>query len=225
MQVWDTGLGIREAEQRRIFEEFYQVPNTERITPEQRKGLGLGLAIVKRLADLMNAPLTLRSRPDHGSVFSLELPLGKALPAAPAGPAGRAPQGVTLQGRTIVVVEDEPAVLAGLEVLLKAWGATLLAFDSVAATAAWAAAADPDTPAPDLLIVDYRLEAGRTGIDAIRALRERFGAGIPAIIVTGSTMTGHEEEAQRDNFHLLIKPVIPHKLRAMIAFKLGARAR
>ena len=55
------------------------------------------------------------------------------------------------------------------------------------------------------------------------SLRARFGAGVPAIIVTGSTMSGHEREAHDGDFHLLIKPVVPNKLRAMIAFKLGQR--
>ena len=76
---------------------------------------------------------------------------------------------------------------------------------------------------PDLLIVDYRLEIGLSGVDAITALRERFGERVPAIVVTGSTMTGHDREAQEKDFHLLVKPVVPNKLRAMIAFKLGVR--
>jgi len=42
-------------------------------------------------------------------------------------------------------------------------------------------------------------------------------------MVTGSTMTQHEEEARLHNFHVLLKPVVPTKLRAMIAFKLGLR--
>jgi hypothetical protein len=46
---------------------------------------------------------------------------------------------------------------------------------------------------------------------------------VPAIVVTGSTMTGHDKEAQEKDFHLLIKPVVPNKLRAMIAFKLGVK--
>jgi len=46
---------------------------------------------------------------------------------------------------------------------------------------------------------------------------------VPAIMVTGSTMTGHEAEAQQHDFHLLVKPVVPNKLRAMIGFKLGVR--
>jgi len=224
LQVWDSGPGIREADQQKIFDEFYQVPHTGPVSPEQRKGLGLGLAIVKRLAALMNAPLTMRSTFGRGTVFTLELPVGKA-PRAPAQVLpGKGPVGITLAGRLIVVVEDEPAVRAGLEVLLKGWGAELASFESVAESTRWALACDPAVVKPDLLIVDYRLEEGRTGVDAIRALRERFGDGVPAILVTGSTMTGHEKDAQVHDFHLLIKPVVPNKLRAMIAFKLGVKA-
>lgn len=223
VQVWDTGLGIKPEEQAKIFEEFYQVPNTPAIAAHQRKGLGLGLAIVKRLAALMDAPLTLRSEAGKGSVFTLELPVGvKPRPQAQALP-GKGPVGLTLEGKRIVVVEDEPAVLAGIEVLLKGWGATLVAFDSVGAASDWAAQADPQADRPDLLIVDFRLENGRTGVDAITVLRGRFGAGVPAIVVTGSTMTGHDKEAQEKDFHILLKPVVPNKLRAMIAFKLGVK--
>jgi two-component system, sensor histidine kinase len=199
------------------------VPHTGKVSPEQRKGLGLGLAIVKRLAELMQAPLKVRSEPGRGTVFTLTLPAGKT-----ARPVGRPSWGqvaatpTTLQGRWVVVVEDEPAVRAGLEVLLKSWGAEVASFDSVATCAQWARAAPLDLK-PDLLIVDYRLEEGRTGLDALQVLRERFGAQTPAILVTGSTMTGHETEALQHNFHLLIKPVVPNKLRAMISFKLGVR--
>jgi two-component system, sensor histidine kinase len=49
------------------------------------------------------------------------------------------------------------------------------------------------------------------------------GSTLPAIVVTGSSLGGHEAEAQQHDFHLLIKPVLPNKLRAMIAFKLGQR--
>ena len=223
LQVWDTGVGIREEQQAQIFEEFYQVPNTERVAPHQRKGLGLGLAIVKRLAELMGAPLSLRSQPGRGTVFSLELPLGKVVRQAASRPSGKAPLAITLDGKLIVVVEDEPAVLAGLEALLKGWGATLAAFDSVAGCTAWAEGCDPAVVKPDLLIVDFRLENGLNGVDAIVALRSRFGQQVPAIVVTGSTMTGHEQEAHDKDFHLLIKPVLPNKLRAMIAFKLGVK--
>jgi two-component system, sensor histidine kinase len=223
LQVWDTGVGIRESEQARIFDEFYQVPNTERVNAEQRKGLGLGLSIVKRLAALMSAPLSVRSKSGHGTVFTLELPLGKSARAITIPIPRKEPAGVTLTGRLIVVVEDEPAVLAGLEVLLKGWGAQVMAFDSVTTSRAWAERVDPAVTKPDLLIVDYRLEEGLTGMDAIKALRSRFGARLPAIVVTGSTMSNYDEDAQLEDFHLLIKPVTPNKLRAMISFKLSLK--
>jgi signal transduction histidine kinase len=223
LQVWDTGPGIAESEQARVFEEFYQVPQRARTEPHQRKGLGLGLAIVKRLADLIDAPLRLRSQTGRGTVFTLELPIGKRVPQAMTLPSGKGPLGITLDGRLIVVVEDEPAVLTGLDALLKGWGASIAAFDSVASCSAWARAADTTLVQPDLLIVDYRLENGATGVDALAVLRERFGAAVPAIVITGSTMSALDLEAQQKDFHLLIKPVVPNKLRAMIAFKLGVK--
>ena len=76
---------------------------------------------------------------------------------------------------------------------------------------------------PDLVITDYRLEEGVTGVDVIRGLREHFGQRLPAIVVTGSMMSGFEREAQDDRYHVLVKPVVPNKLRAMIGFKLGVR--
>jgi signal transduction histidine kinase/CheY-like chemotaxis protein len=222
-QVWDTGVGIRERERERIFEEFYQVPYNKALSPQQRKGLGLGLAIVRRLSDLIEAPLTLRSEPGRGTVFSLQVPPGKAPRAQAPQVANPAPLGLTLDRQFIVVVEDEPTVRGGLEVLLKAWGASVISFETLAASQAWAEAVDADVPQPSLLIVDYRLEDGRTGLEAIQVLRDRFGKDVPAIMVTGSTMTGHDAQAQAHDFHLLVKPVVPNKLRAMINFKLGVR--
>ena len=224
LQVWDTGVGIREREQEHIFEEFYQVPDQAAVLdPHQRKGLGLGLAIVKRLAGLMDAPLTLRSRPGHGTVFTLEVPEGRPQRTEEPLAKGKPALGLTLDHRLIVVVEDDQAVRSGLEVLLKGWGASVLCFESVAACITWSQLADLENPHPDLVIADYRLETGHTGVEAIRMLRKRFGERLPAIVVTGSLMTGHEKEAQENNFHLLVKPVVPNKLRAMIAFKLGVR--
>lgn len=221
LQVWDTGIGIAEKEQVRIFDEFYQTHSGRPLQPHHRKGLGLGLAIVKRLATLMDSPLTLRSRVGHGTVFTMTMPMGRAPRIQNASIPTKPLMGVTLDRRHIVVVEDELAVLEGLEVLLKGWGATVSAFDTVAQVQTWAQTTDAQ---PDLLIVDYRLPEQQTGVDAIRAMRERFGADLPAIMVTGSTMTGHEANASEYDFHLLVKPVVPTKLRAMIAFKLGLRA-
>ena len=223
VQVWDSGIGIAEASLPRIFDEFFQVNSAQPLAPHHRKGLGLGLAIVKRLAALMDAPLAVRSRVGHGTVFTLELPPGRALRSSDIGsPAAKAPLGLTLQGRLVVVVEDEPAVREGLVVVLQAWGASVLAFDTVTALRAWLATQPPVRP--DLALVDYRLPENQTGIDALQALRAHWPAPqLPAIMITGSSLGGHEDEAVTHDYHLLIKPVLPGKLRAMIAFKLGLR--
>ncbi len=230
VQVWDSGVGISDSALPRIFDEFYQVQGSRPLEPHQRKGLGLGLSIVKRLADLMQAPLTVRSRVGHGTVFSLTVPLGRAprsiAPHGAAAGANRVPLGLTLQGRQFLVVEDELPVREGLVVLLQAWGAQVLAFDAVAALNEWLAKL-PATGAqpPDLMLVDYRLQQGTTGIEALVATRARWpGQRIPAIVITGSSLIGHEDEAVEHDYHLLIKPVLPGKLRAMIAFKLGVRS-
>ncbi len=220
VRVWDSGRGITPEDQARVFEEFYQVAGPAP-PPEQRKGLGLGLAIVQRLARLIDAPLTLRSQPGRGSVFTLLLPAAHGAETEPAPRHAANMPAPTLAGRRILVADDDAAVRGGLRALLTAWGAELLSFASVAEALDWAGS--PDAVVPDLLIVDYQLEAGRTGIELIDGLRRRLGAAIPAIIVTGSTLSGHEREADEHDFHLLFKPVVPHKLRAMIGFKLGLR--
>jgi len=225
MQVWDSGIGIAESSLPRIWDEFYQAQSNRPLEAHHRKGLGLGLAIVKRLAGLMQAPIHVRSRVAHGTVFSMELPVGKAprhTATADTSVSAKGPLGLTLEGRLILVVEDETAVREGLVVLLQAWGAGVLAFDTVEAVEAWVSSATIEKP--DLLLVDYRLPQGRTGIDALVALRARWpGQRSPAIMITGSSLGGHEDEAVTHDYHLLIKPVLPNKLRAMIAFKLGVR--
>jgi signal transduction histidine kinase len=224
VQVIDTGIGISEAALPRIFDEFYQVQGNRPLQAHQRKGLGLGLAIVHRLAGLMGAPLSVRSRVGHGTSFSLLLPKGQApRQAAPAlGTGAKQPLGLSLQGLQVVVVEDEIAVRDGLVVLLQAWGARVLAFEAMDGLETWLGGPAPERP--DLLLVDYRLPQGRTGIEALEALRARWPAvNLPAVVITGSSLGGHEDQAVRHDYHLLIKPVLPNKLRAMIAFKLGLR--
>jgi signal transduction histidine kinase/CheY-like chemotaxis protein len=224
LQVFDTGMGISEHEQERVFEEFYQVPDVApALDPAQRKGLGLGLAIVRRLARVIDAPLVMRSVPGRGTAFTLTIPAGqRPRPAAAPAPRSRA-IGLSLEQRFIVVVEDDPAVRGGLEVLLRSWGATVAVFESALACVQWADSIEAVSRRPDLLVVDYRLESGHTGVQVIDHLRGVFGNALPAVVVTGSLMSDQETLAAARGFHLLLKPVVPAKLRAMIAFKLGQR--
>jgi len=214
LEVWDTGIGIPPEQQDRVFEEFYQLANPER---NSKKGLGLGLSIVKRLVNLLGAQVDLRSAPGRGSVFKVRLPLGVRPAADPARKKKTAAAPGDLSGRVIVVVEDEAAVLEGMRVLLEGWGAEVVAGASIRETMA---EVEPLGRAPDLIVADYGLRDGNVGTQAIAALRERFKAQIPAIIVSGSTTPAHVEEARSIDAHLLLKPVMPAKLRTLIHFKL-----
>jgi signal transduction histidine kinase len=214
LEVWDSGIGIPLEQQDRVFEEFYQLANPER---NSKKGLGLGLSIVKRLVNLLGARVALASVPGRGSVFKVRLPLGERPAAELARKAKAAAAPGDLSGRVIVVVEDEAAVLEGMRVLLEGWGAEVVTGASIRETMA---GVEPLGRAPDLIVADYGLREGNVGTQAIAALRERFRAQIPAIIVSGSTTPAHVEEAKSIDAHLLLKPVMPAKLRTLIHFKL-----
>jgi len=218
IEVWDTGIGIARDEQERVFDEFYQVGNPER---DRKKGLGLGLSIVKRLVALIGADLALRSEPGRGTCFRITVPRGTRRPESPI-PAN-APASVfgALNGRVIVVIEDEMEILEGMRVLLVGWGAQVIGTASVDEALS---ATRTLSRAPDLVIADYRLGSGLDGSQAIEALRARFATSIPAILVTGSTTPAHLDEAKAKGFHVLNKPVAPAKLRSLINFKLGSNS-
>lgn len=222
VQVWDSGIGISAEALPRIFDEFYQVGGRRPLEPHHRKGMGLGLAIVKRLAGLMDAPLTVCSKVERGSVFSLALPAAVAEPMPGAVVLAHELPQVTLHGRRVVVVEDDAAVLTSLRGLLESWGAQVVAFDRAQTACSWAQ--QHPGSAPDLLIVDHGLPEGCTGTEVIVALRAVWGPGLPAVMVTGHTLHDHETEAAAGNYHVLFKPLAPNRLRAMVSFKLGSRA-
>ena len=127
IEVWDTGAGIPELELQAIFEEFHQLDNPAR---ERSKGLGLGLAIVQRLSDLLGHKIDVRSRLGTGSVFSIEVPLGRPETAhEPVLDQNKTQANATTRG-TILIVEDDPAVLEMLQLLFDDEGhRTLVAAD------------------------------------------------------------------------------------------------
>ncbi|HEY9194147.1 MAG TPA: hybrid sensor histidine kinase/response regulator [Methyloversatilis sp.] len=211
-EVWDTGMGIAADDQARIFEEFVQLANAER---DRRKGLGLGLSIVQRLSTLLGHRVQLASRPGRGTVFRIDVPPGRA-PVVRATATRTERSHADLDGRCILVIDDEASIVNGMAALLGSWGAQTLTADRAEEALAQVA----DRAPPDLIIADYQLRDGEIGPEVVAAVRKFFGIDIPAILVTGSATPERLEEARDLGHHLLLKPVMPAKLRTLIQFKL-----
>lgn len=205
LTVSDTGRGIQESDQDRVFEEFYQVDNPER---DRTKGLGLGLAIVRRLAGLLRIRLEMDSAPGEGTSFRLALP-GARRSAQP--PAEAAEPGVAALAAHVLVVDDESGIRLGMKALLEAMGcrATLVDCTEHAVEAARNAR-------PDLVLADFRLRGADNGIATVRAIRALY-PGIPAILVSGDIAAERLREAQEAGIALLHKPVPPETLKKAIA--------
>ena len=209
VQIWDTGRGISAAHLGDIFEEFRQLENPAR---DRGKGMGLGLAIVRRLCALLDHRVDVRSRVGHGSMFEVILPRERG---TAAGRSDGTPAPNRTRGRDLVLlVEDDPMVLAGLEAGLAASGFRTRAAASVAGL-------DAVLPGIDraelrCAVTDYRLPDGRTGIDALARIRDVLGREVPGIILTGDTSPARLREAQASGCRLLNKPADLAELRAAI---------
>jgi Na+/proline symporter/signal transduction histidine kinase len=206
--VYDTGVGIPPQKRGEIFKEFHRLEQGARIA----RGLGLGLSIVERIARVLNHGIALDSKPAGGSVFSVTVPVAKAVNYTAAVTSATPLAKTPISGARIVCIENDPAILDGMKTLLTAWDAKVIAVsDPEAAMEAIEAAGGGVTG----LLVDYHLDRG-TGIAAIRDIRRRFGEAIPAILITADRSPHVRAAAREENIAVLNKPVKPASLRALL---------
>jgi len=194
LEVSDTGVGIAADQLDRIFDEFYQVDRGSR-RPE---GLGLGLSIVRRLADLLQLEIDVRSAVGKGTTFTVTVPRCEPPRAEARGDRMSAPT----TGGTILVIDDEPAVAEATSLMLELEG-----FDVRIASCAQEALERIAECTPDLLISDYHLRGGESGLDVVIAVRRTLEADIPAIFVTGDTARTTIGAAELDRVRVLTKPL------------------
>ncbi|GEO82929.1 PAS domain-containing hybrid sensor histidine kinase/response regulator [Pararhodospirillum oryzae] len=214
IQVVDTGTGIPADQQALVFEDFHQVENPAR---EKGEGLGLGLAIVKRVSALLGAPVTLVSHPGRGTRVGLTLPGpqgGRPDTAIDDGLGGIDPAGA--QGLSVMVIDDDPAILDGLTLVLEGWDCDVLAFEDIRGLREGLASGGLLAP-PDVIIADYRLDGAETGVEAVALIREAVGEPVPAVLLTGDTAPQRLREADASGLPVLHKPVKPDALRAVLA--------
>lgn len=218
IEVWDTGVGIPTDQRRLIFEEFHQVAGSAR---GEEKGLGLGLAIVDRLAGLLHHSIEVRSWPGKGSVFAVVVPRTQGKEAEDSAPPIMR-TGASFEGPRVVVIDDDPAALKATQALLESWGCRV----RTAASGDEAVAICSATPRrrPRVVICDYRLTGGETGLQIIQRLQTAFPNDMQFILITADASAEVARDAQERGLPLLHKPVRPAKLRALLDHCLRSRA-
>lgn len=211
IQVGDSGIGIEEAEQAAIFQEFRRLDGPVR----SDRGLGLGLSIADKISRILDHPLRVRSRVGAGSLFSITLPYGEiaAAPGAaalPAPPAGR----VDLAGCRVWVVDNDSDICHAMKTLLERWECRVWVAESEAALSAQLDLAEA---AADVLIVDYHLDHGETGLAVAERINARRRDPLAVMAITANHSNALRQQVRALGYQLLHKPVKPLRLRLALA--------
>jgi CheY-like chemotaxis protein len=199
--VTDTGIGIDAGQLDEIFREFHQIKAPGR----DNEGFGLGLAIVKRLADLLGHEVAVESDLGNGSTFSIAVPIvgQRDVSQARSSRVNHNGDESTVTGM-IVLIEDDVNVANAWGMLLEAEGFRVATAESAKEATA---VVKHLAAAPDLIISDFHLVDGSTGVEAVAMVREAFDRNIPAFIVTGDTSKMVQEARSTENCIIMNKPV------------------
>lgn len=214
--VWDTGPGIAEDKQQEIFQEFKRGDNNR-----QDRGLGLGLAIVDKITRILQHRIRVVSRPGHGSLFAIEVPLARhdelvhqAEAEYPLQPMER------LQGARIWVLDNDRAICQAMQKLLEGWGCDVIT-----------ALSEQDLAEKtyqfcrpvDVLIVDYHLDDDVDGVSAIARINARLVQPVPALMITANYSNELKQEMRTLGHTLMHKPVKPMRLKTTLNHLLPLR--
>lgn len=205
IQVIDTGPGIPLHERKRIFDEFARGSGAE----GKEKGLGLGLAITKRISNLLQSPIRLDGTRGRGSLFSITVDQTNALDEGDTAEAKTVLPDIrdtALAGRRVLCVDNDQHILDGEQALLERWGCEVLMARSTQEALSLYPMKDKG---PDLMLLDYHLDDGETGLDVYGHLSDHLGRVPPALLLTGDRTA-----ATMDALPVLTKPIDPGTLKA-----------
>ena len=214
IQVLDDGPGIPIDKQTLVFEQFTQLN-----TPQNHsgRGLGLGLNITQSLTQLLDHPLSLKSKEMQGCKFTIKLkkaePVIKPIIHKPTAKVG-------FSGVTVMCIDNDPDVLNGMIELLSIWQCNVIAADSFEQAKQLFT---NNGNYIEILLVDYQLNNNHDGLTLIASLREQCNHYIPAILITATTDADIEEKTQAADVGYMKKLVKPAKLRAMMSAMLAKK--
>jgi CheY-like chemotaxis protein len=216
VEVQDTGVGIENDQLEAIFKEFHQVKSPG----SNKEGFGLGLAIVRRLADLLGHDISVQSTPGSGSCFSLSVPtLEGNVESSSSDDTSDVPSEDAVSG-LIMLIEDDVDVANAWGLLLEAEGYQVATGASVSEAKALI---KHMAEMPALIISDFHLLAGSTGVEAVTEIRKFYNKNLPSFIVSGDTSKVVKDAQLLDNCTVMSKPVNTARLlsAARIAVQTG----
>lgn len=207
LSVIDTGVGIPKQEQGKVFDEYHQVSNEAR---RRHEGIGLGLSVVKKMCELLELPIHLESTLGMGTTFSITLPAGERHQIAPKISGLVQP----MNPSRVLVVDDDPMILSAISTLMEDWNCPCIVAECIDEALDILQRSEFS---PELILTDYRLGEGVTGIDAIESIRQHMGADIPALIMSGDTDSQLVRDIREKKYYLIQKPVKPLHLQKAMA--------
>ena len=210
--VVDTGIGIAEEHQTKIFADFYQVGNFER---SRENGYGLGLSIVRRLCEAMGWTLEVRSRLGKGSLFAIGVPLIQPAGSQPEPGPRTALEEERPLSLNVLIVDDDPVVRDATSKVIERWGAR--AHGCQRGAEAIEFLSTQDSLEKWHVLLDYRLADGESGLDIADSLKDLHGDQIRITLLSGETREDVVKEAKSRGIGLLRKPVKPIRLRAALS--------
>ncbi len=209
IQVLDTGCGIDEGQIQEIFKEFKRLNNPQ---SKSVSGLGLGLAIADRISRVLNHNIQVSSQLGRGSVFSICVPLGETV--SQPQPQVTLSRLQPLAGIKVLCIDNEEAILAGLDSLLSRWQCEVICAKDLADARIKLGLKGV---APDIVLADFHLDDGQNGVDAMDGIRALYGQDLPGILITANTRKELIEDVQRRGYHYMAKMIKPAALRALIS--------
>ncbi len=212
IQVIDTGPGIAAEDLDLVFQEFHRGEHSSR----EDRGLGLGLAIVDKIGRILNHTILVTSIQGQGSCFSVLIPYASEIvqPLAKAEMISEQPIELPAKRNHVLVIDNDEAICMGMQTLLEGWGCEVdtlqrnpqiealieNGFDSV----------------PDLIIADYHLDNGLSGLDVVQRINQRQPSGIPVLLITANYTSELRQQTRELGYLLINKPVKPVKLKLAI---------
>jgi signal transduction histidine kinase/CheY-like chemotaxis protein len=210
ISISDNGIGIPASRTDDIFKEYVQLDNPER---DRNKGFGLGLSIVRGLAQLLNHEFTFASTEGSGSRFTIAVPIKSRIPLELLSAQLEALSAPRFTDMVVFLVDDDEAPRNALVEHLLDWGCYVVDGDSAAELIEKLRTEDIPPHKSEFILSDYRLRDGKTGLEAISAVRAARGnQTVPAAIWTAESGTGVLREVARAETQLLTKPVDLQKL-------------